>query len=114
MVCFYRLFLISICLCFSSIVYGQVPIAVPDNPPATAEDMSSTFNVTDNDTEILAAIDPATVDLDLGTAGIQNVFSNSFGDWSVDSEGNVTYTPAFNFHGVAITSYTVQNNLVAV
>ena len=65
MVCFYRLLLISICLCFSLTLRAQVPVAVDDNPPPTLEDTPTTFNVTDNDTEILAQIDPATVDLDL-------------------------------------------------
>jgi len=86
-------------------------VAVDDNPAPTLEDTPATFNVTDNDTEILAQIDPATVDLDLSTGGIQNTFTNSNGDWSVDSDGDVTYSPALNFSGVASTTYTVQNNL---
>ena len=111
MVCFYRLLLISICLCFSLILHAQVPVAVDDNPAPTLEDTPTTFNVTDNDTEILAQIDPATVDLDLSAGGIQDTFTNSEGDWSVDSDGDVTYAPALNFSGVASTTYTVQNNL---
>src|SRR5688572_9533529 len=112
MVRFYRLVLFSICLFFTFAVRAQIPIAVGDNPASTLEDTPTTFNVTDNDTEILAEIDPATVDLDLTAGGIQNFFTNSFGEWSVDSDGDVTYTPALNFEGVASTSYTVQNNLV--
>ena len=65
MVRFYRWILISICLFFSLILRAQVPVAVDDNPAPTSEDTPATFNVTDNDTEILAQIDPATVDLDL-------------------------------------------------
>src|SRR5918993_167647 len=112
MVCFYRVFLFSICLCLTSIVYAQVPVAVADNPPPTLEDTPATFNVTDNDTEILSEIDPATVDLDLTTDGIQNIFTNAFGEWTVNSDGDVTYTPALNFAGDASIDYTVQNNSV--
>ena len=109
---FYRLALGFLCLFSSIIVFGQVPTAVEDNPPPTLEDTQTTFNVTDNDTEILFAIDPATVDLDLGMGGIQNTFSNGEGGWVVDSEGNVTYTPALDYNGTATIPYTVQNNIV--
>ncbi len=109
---FCRLPFVFACVFYSSLAFGQVPVAVEDNPPPTPEDTPTTFNVTDNDTEILFAIDPATVDLDQGTAGIQNTFSNADGDWVVDTEGNVTYTPALNFNGNTSIPYTVQNNLV--
>ena len=111
MVRFSQHFIFSVCILFSFRVYGQIPIAVADNPPPTSEDIPTTFNVTDNDQEILAQIDPSTVDLNLTANGIQNSFSNGDGDWSVNTLGDVTYSPALNFFGTAAAAYTVQNNL---
>ena len=55
-------------------------------------------------------INAATVDLDPGTGGIQNTFSNAAGGWSVASSGVVTFTPALDFTGPASVSYRVNDN----
>lgn len=111
---FYRIALLWGCLLFIGFnSYGQIPLAIADTPAATPEDESTTFNVTDNDVDLLSGINTSTVDLDLTTGGIQNTYTDGDGhNWSVDSDGNVTYTPPLNFNGTATTLYTVQNNLI--
>ena len=68
--------------------------AVNDNT-TTPEETVITYNVTSNDTDIDGTINAATVDLDPGTGGIQNTFSNAGGSWSVASSGVVTFTPCW-------------------
>jgi gliding motility-associated-like protein len=86
------------------------PVAMNDGPPATNEDIPTTFNVTGNDTDSDGTIAPNTVDLDPTTAGIQNTITNASGLWSVDGLGNVTLTPALNFNGPASVTYVVKDN----
>src|SRR5690606_32747243 len=74
------------------------PVAVLDEPTAS-EDTPVTFSATDNDTDVDGTIDASTVDLDPNTTGIQNTFSTTEGDWSVDAAGDVSYTPTLNFNG---------------
>jgi len=85
------------------------PVAVNDSP-TTNEDTPITFSVVINDTDIDGTIDPATVDLDPATAGVQHTFTDTAGAWIVDTDGNVTYTPAANFNGTATITYTVKDN----
>ena len=74
------------------------------------EETVVTYNVTSNDTDIDGTINAATVDLDPGTGGIQNTFSNAGGSWSVASSGVVTFTPVLDFTGPASVSYRVNDN----
>ena len=55
---------------------NDAPTAVNDNT-TTPEETVVTYNVTINDTDIDGSINAATVDLDPGTGGIQNTFSNA-------------------------------------
>jgi gliding motility-associated-like protein len=91
----------------------NTPIAVNDTPPAINEDTSSTFNITDNDTDSDGTIVASTVDLDQGTAGIQNTIANAAGTWTVDALGNITFAPEADFNGIAEVTYTVQDNGIA-
>src|SRR5690606_8794090 len=88
---------------------NDAPIAVLDEP-TTNEDTPVTFSATDNDTDVDGPIDAPTVYLDPNTTGIQNTFSTTQGDWSVDTAGDVTYTPTLNFNGSASITYTVEDN----
>lgn len=95
--------------------------AVNDSPianndvGATNEDTPTTLiDITANDTDIDGTIDPATVDLNPLSIGIQNAFINAQGDWSVNGSGDVTYTPALNFNGLATINYVVNDNQGAV
>ena len=91
---------------------NDAPVAVNDSG-TTNEDTFIQLNVATNDTDVDGTINPTTVDLDQGTAGIQNVFTNAQGSWSVNGSGDVTYTPAANFNGVVVRTYTIQDNLGA-
>jgi uncharacterized repeat protein (TIGR01451 family)/gliding motility-associated-like protein len=88
---------------------NDAPVAVND-ATSTNEDVSTTFNVTTNDTDVDGTINANTVDLDPSTGGIQTTFSNAAGSWSVNSSGVVTYTPTLNYNGSAVVSYAVNDN----
>ena len=88
---------------------NDAPVAVNDNT-TTPENTPVTLNVTTNDTDVDGTINAATVDLDLGTGGIQTTFSNAAGSWSVAASGVVTFTPALNYSGPASVTYRVNDN----
>lgn len=107
---FSRVALVLACLFIPFLAFGQ-PVALPDDA-STIEDTPVTFNVTDNDSDLLFGINPSTVDLDQAAAGIQNSATTTEGSWVVDNAGNVTYTPAPDFFGTASINYTVRNTLI--
>ena len=76
----------------------------------TNENTPVQYNVTSNDYDVDGTVIASTVDLDPGTAGIQNTFTNVFGNWDVNASGVVTYAPATNYYGNATVNYTVQDN----
>jgi gliding motility-associated-like protein len=94
--------------------------AVNDTPFASnditssAEDEVVTLNVVANDVDIDGSIDPASVDLNTTTGGIQNTITVAAGTFTVNSLGVVTYTPTLNFNGNATINYTVRDNLGGV
>ncbi|HEY9049703.1 MAG TPA: tandem-95 repeat protein [Ohtaekwangia sp.] len=88
---------------------NDLPVANNDTG-TTPEETATTVNLVTNDTDIDGTINAASVDLDTGTPGIQNANSNSAGSWSVNASGIVTFTPATNFNGNAILTYTVNDN----
>lgn len=90
------------------------PVAVNDSGVTNEDTPITLLNITSNDTDIDGTVNPATVDLDPTVIGIQNAFTNAQGSWSVNSAGDVTYTPALNFNGLTVRSYTVQDNQGAV
>ncbi|HPI08099.1 MAG TPA: Ig-like domain-containing protein [Saprospiraceae bacterium] len=82
------------------------PVANNDSQ-STPEDMSTTFNITGNDTDVDGTIDPATVDLNPGLAGIQTSVTVAGGTFVYNGNGTVTFTPNANFNGTATTPYNV-------
>ena len=86
------------------------PVAVKDsslrNPPGPV-----TLNVTNNDSDPNFDLLVSTVDLDPTTAGIQTTKTVAGqGTWTVDSLGNVTFTPQPGFtHDPTPIAYTVQD-----
>src|SRR5262249_2779135 len=70
-----------------------------------------TLNVTDNDTDPNLDLNVATVDLNPGVAGQQTTLVvPGQGTWSVDNQGNVTFTPQAGFTGGPTPiAYTVQD-----
>lgn len=93
---------------------NDAPVAVNDSGVTNEDTQVTLLNITANDTDVDGTINPATVDLDPATPGIQNTFTNAQGSWSVNGAGDVTYTPALNFNGLAVRSYSVQDNQGAV
>jgi gliding motility-associated-like protein len=89
---------------------NDAPVATNDIG-STNEDTPVTIQVTTNDTDSDGTIDASTVDLDPATPGVQNTFTNASGDWSVNTSGEVTFTPALNFTGAASLDYTVNDNI---
>jgi gliding motility-associated-like protein len=94
-----------------------ITVNAVNDPPVATNDISSTnedtpvtITVTTNDTDTDGTIDASTVDLDPATPGIQNTFSNASGDWSVNTSGEVTFTPALNYNGIASLTYVVNDN----
>lgn len=88
---------------------NDAPFAVNDTL-VTNEDTPVTHLITSNDYDIDGTINTATVDLDLATSGIQSTVTTPAGTWTVNAAGNLTYTPATNYCGVASLSYVVNDN----
>jgi gliding motility-associated-like protein len=85
------------------------PIALNDNA-TTTKNKAVTIKVTQNDSDPDGSIDASKVDLSPTLAGIQTTMSTEQGDYSVNSQGVVTFTPANNFTGVAAQEYAVADN----
>ena len=89
---------------------SQPPVAVNDsslrNPPGPV-----THNETNKDSDPNFDLLVSTVDLDPTTAGIQTTKTVAGqGTWTVDSLGNVTFTPQLGFtHDPTPITYTVQD-----
>src|SRR5688572_18804328 len=91
------------------------PVAA-DDAGSVNEDTELTLNIVSNDSDadVGGAINPATVDLDPGTAGQQTSLTNAQGEFEVDPLGVLTYTPDPNFHGQAIVTYVVRDLLLTL
>jgi CshA-type fibril repeat protein len=88
------------------------PVAVND-VATTPEDTPVTFPVTSNDTDVDGAINPATLDLDPTTAGIQTTFTVAGQGTFVANPvtGAVTFTPVLNYTGTTTPiPYSVCDN----
>src|SRR5258707_6688499 len=100
--------------------FGQLidlcPPVAGDDSKSTNENTPVTINVIANDADCPAdalaggAVNPATIDLDTSTTGIQNSISTPQGSFSASGTGIVTFTPALNYSGTATTGYTVNDN----
>lgn len=88
---------------------ASVPFAINDNA-STTTNTPVLINVLANDYDTASVINPLTLDLNIGLAGIQSSFSNAIGSWLADTSGNVTYTPATGYVGNAVKTYSVQNS----
>ncbi|WP_371357609.1 Ig-like domain-containing protein, partial [Hydrocoleum sp. CS-953] len=68
--------------------------------------------MTENDSGSDSTIDPSTVDLDPDTEGRQTTRTvDGEGTYTVDEEGNITFTPVAGFVGTTTPiSYTVEDN----
>ncbi|MEY2691709.1 MAG: hypothetical protein RIT03_99, partial [Bacteroidota bacterium] len=93
------------------------PVAVSDLSITTAINTTVVFNVTSNDTaNAPKIINPSRVDLDPATPGIQqSYYVAGQGQFFVDINGEVSFTPDWNFSGITTIYYTVKDsqNLVS-
>ncbi|TDX86862.1 Ig-like domain-containing protein [Epilithonimonas xixisoli] len=88
---------------------NSVPIAVNDSRTVIGTN-PITFNILTNDSDPGGSLNVNSVDLDPSTPGLQKTFSNAQGSWSVNTVGDVTFTPAPYFYGTATIPYTVDDN----
>lgn len=88
---------------------NTAPVANAD-ATSTDEDTPVTLNIVSNDADADGTINPATVDLQPGVAGIQNSLLHAGGTITVNAFGEITYTPLLNFNGPVIFNYTVNDN----
>ncbi|HMQ01316.1 MAG TPA: Ig-like domain-containing protein, partial [Cyclobacteriaceae bacterium] len=102
-------------VCLNVLPVNDPPVAV-DDTATTTTNVAITFNITDNDFDVDGNIEPSTVDLDPSSPGQQKTFTvEAEGIYEVDNAGNLTFTPAFNYQGVASAIfYTVEDNDGAV
>jgi hypothetical protein len=101
------------CSTDASTTIASALTANPDSA-TTASGIPVSLSVVANDTETFGsgvAIDPATVDLDPATPGVQSSFAApGAGTFSADAAGTVTFTPLATFAGIATRTYTVNDN----
>ncbi len=89
----------------AEITVSVSPIA--DDEASTPPGEPVTFNIAENDGDI----DPASIDLDPDTPGIQKEITvPGQGTFEVDDEGNVTFTPEEGFTGEASIPYTATDS----
>lgn len=88
---------------------NAAPIAMDDETD-TEEGKAVTINVVGNDSDSDGSIEKSTVDLNVSQSGIQNSNNTAQGNYAVNSNGVVTFTPAVNFSGSASITYTVNDN----
>ncbi|MEB8434566.1 Ig-like domain-containing protein, partial [Cocleimonas sp. KMM 6892] len=98
-----------------TVTYGNEPTANDDvqaNPGVPSPANPTTLPlVGNNDSDSDGIIDPATVDLDPATPGIQSTLTNADGTYTADASGNVTFTPNASLTGNPTPiSYTVNDN----
>lgn len=88
---------------------NAVPVA-DDNSASTFLNTPVSFIVTNTDFDPDGNIDTSTVDLDPTTDAFDNNITTNEGHWSVDTLGNVTFTPVNGFLGIAEIYYTVNDD----
>ncbi len=98
-----------------TVTYGTAPVALDDlatNPGAPSPSNPTTLaTIGTNDSDVDGTIDPASVDLDPTTPGIDSTFTNADGNYAVDGAGNVTFTPNASLTGSPTPiTYTVNDN----
>lgn len=96
-------------------IQNPAPVATNDSANGSLN-TPVTLNVTGNDTDTApGTVDVSTVDLDPATTGTQTSYTlASKGTFTVDSSGNVTFTPVTGFTGSAVINYLVKDNVGAV
>ena len=90
----------------------QVPYANDDVAAVNYNSSTTAINVLSNDEAQGSQIDPTSVDLDPATPGIQNTIAVAGkGTFSVDAQGEVSFTPSGSYAGVVEVPYTMKSIL---
>lgn len=97
---------------------ATITIAVqPTNAPLAKEDVATTqvnraidINVVANDTDADGSVDVTSVDLDVSVEGTQKDKTTTEGNFKVNNQGVVTYTPKKDFVGNASIGYVVADD----
>lgn len=102
---------------------ANAPTVSPMQPPVANDDELTTGRIPDpnspvtlplvgaNDLDLDGVIVANSIDLDPASPGDQKTLSTSDGDWTVDSNGNVTFTPGVNWTGYQTSiNYTIRDN----
>jgi hypothetical protein len=87
---------------------NDAPVAV-NNTAISDEDTPISINILLNDSDVENELDSSTVDLDLGLVGIQSSIQTNTGNWSVATNGLLTFVPLLNFNGIASIQYQVKD-----
>ena len=88
---------------------NDLPVAVADSP-STNEDTPVNISILANDSDVDGTLNPATVDLDPSTGGVQSSITVEGGTYSVNASGVVTFTPTPNYHGSSSIQYNVRDD----
>lgn len=90
------------------------PIANNDSATTTAG-TDVTFSISGNDTPQTNPLNPAGIDLDPTTSAIESIFTVSGqGEFSVNSSGNLTFSPVSGYTGTSSITYTIRDTAGAV
>jgi gliding motility-associated-like protein len=91
------------------------PVAVNDSKSTNEDTPITSFNILANDSDPDGGneLNLASVDLNLAEDGIQHSFTSS-GIFTVDNNGNLSYSPATNFYGTVTISYTISDKSGAI
>lgn len=91
---------------------NDAPVANDDIVVSTTDILPVTINVVANDTDVDGTVNPATVDLDVNTAGIQTTLTIAGeGTWTTNGSGMVTFTPTSGINNQPTPlTYAVSDN----
>jgi hypothetical protein len=89
---FLRQILLCVLLTQVGLAFAQVPVTLPDSEEMDEDGAPITIPVLSNDIDLLS-LDPATLDLDQSTDGVQSSIIISGCTLLADASGVVTFTP---------------------
>ncbi|MBC7411953.1 MAG: tandem-95 repeat protein, partial [Bacteroidia bacterium] len=90
---------------------NDAPVANDDNVNTNEDTPVTLLTIQNNDTDVDGNVVTSTIDLDPITIGQQTTFANAQGTWILNSTtGNVVFTAALNFNGLATINYTINDN----
>ncbi|NJM53653.1 MAG: cadherin-like domain-containing protein, partial [Blastocatellia bacterium] len=101
-------------VCNPAIPGVTAPIANNDSA-TTSTGTAVTFSISNNDTPQTNPLNPARIDLDPTTSAIEvSRTVTGEGTFSVDSSGNLTFTPVSGFSGTSSITYTIRDTVGAI